>query len=161
MFLLAAGRDNRSAQALIGYNAVRGVKEIYRLRRPLSSRKASHHPPLPPIEWSTNFATVVFAAMDLLEALVRKCLFVLTPDVDWLERPASSVNASTESSVENAEFELSPLDFFRYPNDAAGMGSPNCFPHIDRGVRPDSLWNRFLLVGSHDIPVYLKMGPPS
>ncbi len=33
------------------------------------------------------------------------------------------------------EFDPSLLDFFRYPNDAAGMSSPNCFPHIDRGVR--------------------------
>ena len=124
--------DPGGPQALIGYNLVRGVKELFRLRRPSSDTITSFRPPLPPMEWSQTFGARVFAALDLLESLVRKCLEMLMPGVDWL---SSVTDSAVSDQIESGFFDPSPLDFFKYPNNADGMGSPNCYPHIDRGVR--------------------------
>ena len=129
------------AQGLVGYNPVRGVKELYRLRRPLSKDSVSvQHPPFPPDSWSSSFPSQVLAAFDLLEQFIHTCLDVLTPDIEWHSDARCPTQEASDSPVPNngdspIEYSQSPLDFFRYPNDAAGMSSPNCFPHIDRGVR--------------------------
>ena len=136
------------------------MKELYRLRRSLNSKFALRQPPLPPTAWGSSFGPRVLGALDLLEALVRSCLAALTPDCKWLSHPGaestgcclagsnpvsnghSAANnepvinrADNDSTHSPIEFDQSLLDFFRYPNDAAGMSSPNCYPHIDRGVR--------------------------
>eukprot|EP00741_Cyanophora_paradoxa_P000905 tig00000448_g873.t1 len=116
-------QDSSEGKALVGYNSVRGVKELFRVRR---------HAPGETHPWPNAVlrerASLAFAVMDRAVAVcLAACFAALGFDLEHLLSESGDPDPPRS-------FAASPFDLFLYSNaPGAPPDAPNCHEHTDPG----------------------------